>query len=81
MTAYRETNKDELKEKKKQYYDEHREQILSHKKEYTRTNREKINEKHREKILCCCGCWTTYGHKSDHERSLKHNKYISNLKI
>ena len=40
--AYRETHKDELKEKKKQYYDEHREQILSHKKEYTRTNREKI---------------------------------------
>ena len=81
MTAYRETNKDELKQKKKQYYDEHREQILIQKKTYSKINSGTINEKHREKILCCCGCWTTYGHKLRHERSLKHQNYISKLKI
>ncbi len=49
-------------------------------KEYYEDNKHTILPKHniykKQKILCCCGTFTTFGHKTRHEKTLRHLKHF-----
>ena len=74
-----ELHKDELSEKHKIYYDEHKEQIIEKNKKYRETNKEKILEKAKEKYDCLCGSTLCKGAKTKHEKSKKHQNYLSTI--
>ena len=59
---YRETNKELIREKKKQSYEHNKEDISSYR---------------REKITCECGCVVTGGHLPRHKRSAKRQKLMT----
>jgi len=63
---YREANKELISEKQKEWYQK---------------NKNKIAEQHKETFTCDCGSISTIGNKSRHERSLKHQNYLSSLKV
>ena len=48
-------------------------------KEYQIVNRNLIHAKHKEKFTCQCGGKFTYCHKSEHNKSKKHQKYLESL--
>jgi hypothetical protein len=75
---YRETHKDELKIKQKEYYETHKDEIKVYKKKWGKS--EKRKEKRKETYTCECGSISTIDHKSRHECSQKHIKYINSLK-
>lgn len=72
---YYETFKEEILEKAKKYYEANKEK----KKEYREANKEKISEQRKEKYTCGCGSTLRKDGKADHERTLKHKKYLENL--
>ena len=80
-------NKDEVKEKNKEYYDTNRTKILEQKIIYERNNREQIIQKHKEyyiqnkekikerksqPFLCECGCTIQCYEKARHKRTKKY---------
>jgi hypothetical protein len=85
---WQEENKDRLKQKNTEYYQEHRQEILARVKEYAEThceerkqytkqyrhqNKEKIQAHKSEAHLCTiCGSTYTNCHKARHERTKKH---------
>jgi hypothetical protein len=44
-------------------------------------NKEQILKKNKKKIECNCGSIICKGGKAIHERSLKHQDYLSSLKV
>ena len=58
----------------KQYYEANREQIAEYFKQYREANREQINQK----FDCPCGGKYTKSNKSQHEKSKKHQAFLSN---
>jgi len=72
IKEYREEHKEILAEKAKEYYQEHKEVIAEKAKEYRQNHKEKINKK----CNCECGGYYSHKHKSTHEKSNKHQKYI-----
>ena len=50
-------------------------------KEYYKDYKNTINEKANKKNTCSCGGNFTYAHKSQHEKTKKHQDYINNSKI
>jgi len=75
MKEYREEHKEILAEKAKEYYQEHKEVIAEKAKEYRKNNKEEINKK----CNCECGGYYSHKHKSTHEKSNKHQKYIQSF--
>jgi hypothetical protein len=75
---WREANREKLKQYQKQYHQANKEQILHQKKQYYEDNREKITQRMKEKLTCECGGVHSRMHKARHERSKKHQEYISN---
>ena len=71
-------HKEEIKDKKKEYYQLNKEEIKKTKKEHYQLNKEEINEKKREKISCECGSTITKSGLSSHKLTKKHLKYIEN---
>jgi len=69
---YKILNKEKIKERTKQYYQENKEYI----KQYYQENKNKLNEKYC--CLICKGSYT-YGHISKHEQTNKHKNYLLNL--
>jgi hypothetical protein len=65
------------KEKRKQYHIDNREQILERQKQYRIHNREQILEQKRTKIECECGSLIRRADILRHNRSQKHQNYIS----
>lgn len=63
---------EEHKQEKKEYYQEHKEVIAEKAKEYRQNHKEEINKK----CNCECGGYYSHKHKSTHEKSNKHLKYI-----
>jgi hypothetical protein len=80
-TNYRNENKEEIKGKRKIHYEVNKEILLEKATNYRESNKEIINEKAREKITCNCGSIYNKGDKARHERSLKHQNYLSSLKV
>ena len=48
-------------------------------KQYREANKVQITEKRKEKYTCACGSSSTIHHKSDHEKTNKHKKYLASL--
>ena len=75
---YREKNKDYYTEYKKEYYSENKDQIKESNKQYREQNKDKIKEQKNKKFECECGGRYTHANKSQHEKTKKHQDYISN---
>ena len=67
-------NKDQVQQYAKEYYQANKEHKLKQCTQWRETNIERLTEK----ILCVCGGKHQYRTKAEHERSAKHQKYISN---
>ena len=72
--AYRENNKDKIKEYGKEYYENNKDYY----KEYYQDNKNKITEFKNEKFECECGGKYTYSNKLQHFKTNKHIKYYKN---
>jgi hypothetical protein len=70
--GYYEENKQEILEYNKIYKEENKEEILEYNKKYREVNKEQITEP----VTCCCGSIITKQHKSRHELTKKHIKFI-----
>jgi len=75
-------NKDKILERQKKYYEENKDKLLEQHREYWGTyyeaNKEKINEQKKEKYTCICGSLLSKSSKSHHEKSVKHQNFLSN---
>jgi len=78
---YYEDHKEEILEKMKEHYEDHKEKILEKMKIYRNKHKEEFAEKRKETFTCNCGSISTIGNKARHERSLKHQNYLSSLKV
>jgi hypothetical protein len=91
---YYETHKIEIAETRKIHYDEYKEEILKKNKEYRdkhkeeiiikdkiryHKNKEQINEKKKETYECPCGSICRKSDKNRHNRSKKHQKYLTTI--
>jgi len=89
---YREEHKEEIAERKKIYYDEHKEEIAEKGKIYCNKHKEEIIEKNKikyqknkklilekmkETFTCNCGSTLRIRAKVRHEKSKKHQNYLS----
>jgi len=74
-----ENNKEEIKKNQRDYHLKNKEEINQKRRETYENNKEEINQKRREKITCICGSIICKVKKSRHEKSLKHQEYLSYL--
>ena len=72
-------NYDMYKRNNNKNYRTNREERLEKAKQYRQKNKDRISEKQKEKITCECGKTYTKHHKTRHNRSNKHQKYIQSL--
>ena len=75
---YRQDNKEKIAQYKKQYREANKKKIALRDKQYYEANKEKIAQRQKEKINCECGEVYTRVCKARHERTKKHQEYISN---
>jgi hypothetical protein len=83
---YYETHKEKIdeyqKEYQKEYRETHKEYYKEHSKEYYETHKEELHNKKNTKMVCdVCGVEHSYGNKSRHLKSKKHQDYIINKTI
>ena len=67
-----EVNKERINEKNKQWYEANKEHISEQKKQYRQVNKDRINEK----VNCECSGKYTMRHKSQHMKTIKHQRYL-----
>ena len=79
IKEYLEANKEQISQRKKEYHEKNKEQINQKVKEWNQKNKEKIQKRKSQKIQCDCGMTYTYGHKSRHMKSNKHQAYLSSI--
>jgi hypothetical protein len=79
--AWYEANKEEIQKKRKQYRETCKEDILQKNKEYYEANKQTILEKMRETIHCDCGATVRKSDIRRHERSLKHQTFLTSQQI
>ena len=72
-TKYREDHKEEAKLFSKKHYQRNKEEI----KQYRQDHKEELQSISRVKYNCLCGGKYTTSHKALHERTKKHQKYIT----
>jgi len=77
---YRENNAEKIRECNKEYRENNTEKIRECNKEYRENNTEKIKEWVKTKCNCECGGRYTNAHKSQHFKSIKHQKYLNENK-
>ena len=75
MKQYRKDNIDTISESKKQYYEKNKLKINERHQQYYEKNKSKLNQH----IDCICGGKYTHQHKLEHEKTKKHQQFISNL--
>jgi hypothetical protein len=68
---YREDNKDKIK----QYREDNKDKI----KQYRDDNKDKMKEHKTKKCTCECGSTFTHGNKSQHIKTMKHQKYLNTI--
>jgi hypothetical protein len=73
---YYETNKEKISEQKKEYRINNRETNKEQCKKYYETNKEQILEKDKIKITCECGSIVRKSDLSTHKKSKKHKDFI-----
>jgi hypothetical protein len=69
---YYHEHKEQILEQQKKYYEENKEKILTTVNNYKNNNKEKISEKKKEKITCECGCILRKDCLKKHQKSQKH---------
>jgi hypothetical protein len=74
---YYEEHIEELKEYKKEYYENNKDDIKEKIKEYRKNNKEKIKEYKLQKFNCECGSVINIDDKARHFKTKIHIKYIS----
>jgi len=74
---YQQDHKDKLKEYNKKYYQDNKDDKKEYTRKYQQDNKERINEKHN----CNCGGKYSTISKSQHERTKRHQKYITENKL
>jgi len=70
---YYEEHKNEHKEKMKEYYEENKEEYKEIRKIYYQEHKDEIKEKRKEIIKCECGSEITKSNLSNHRKTKKHN--------
>jgi predicted RNA-binding protein YlxR (DUF448 family) len=75
---YYENNKEKINEQQKEYYEKNKQTKLKYRKDHYENNKERIKEKYKEEITCECGSIYCRYNKSQHERSIKHQKFLQN---
>ena len=73
--AYRDTNKETIAIKSKEYRNNNKEKP----KDYLKKNKEKIKDRKSKKYMCDCGSTLTHGHRARHLNSKNHKEYLLNL--
>lgn len=83
---YMEENREQLREKSKQYNSEHREECRKYNKKYREENedyhkrrKKEWRERTKEKINCECGGYYYTTEKNKHVKTQKHLKYLEEL--
>lgn len=79
MKKYRENNKESIKIQQKKYREDNKEAIKIKKKKYQEDNKEAINKRKSFKVICDCGSIFRKDGKAEHERTIKHKKYLDTL--
>ncbi len=69
---YKIENKEHIATKNKEWYEANKDSVLQQKKEYRIENNEKLTQK----TNCLCGGLYQYKHKSDHEKTKRHQAYL-----
>ena len=77
---YNEINREELQAWQRQYHHENKEKIKEYKTKYYQDNKEKINQKQKEKIICQCGCEVSKKTLLRHQRTTKHLQLLNSSK-
>ena len=77
---YYEEHKNEIIEQTKKYAEENKDKIKKYKYDWYQKNKEKILEKQNELFICECGSEIKSASKIDHNKSIKHKKYIEDNK-
>ena len=77
---YYEKNKEEINQKLKVYREKNKEKIAQRKKDYHEKNKENISEKKKVKYTCECGSYIRKAEIRPHERTKKHQAFISQSK-
>jgi len=70
---YYEQHRDEITEYKKQWYEQNKDEHSEKMKHYYEQHRGEINEKYRQKVTCECGCVVNKSSLSVHLKSPKHH--------
>ena len=91
---YHKDNKETIKQRKKQYREDHKEEQKQYQKEYRKANKEALKQKSKQyneankeankqkksaKQVCPCGSTYSQSDKSRHEKTKKHQAYLSTL--
>jgi hypothetical protein len=74
-----ENNKEEILQKNKKYRDEHKEEIIIKARIKYHKNKEELSEKKKETYECPCGSVCRKSDKARHEKSKKHQDYLSTI--
>lgn len=81
---YRDNNKDKIKEQRKIYIDNNKDKVKEQSKKWSDNNKDKVklyNSNINKHIKCVCECGGKYTnkHKSTHEKTQKHIKFIQDF--
>ena len=83
LIAGRKRNDEDVVKEKQEYDKKYRVENAEHKRErdrlYRENNLERINALKKEKTKCLCGGSYTRCHKTEHERSQKHQNYLKSI--
>ncbi len=77
---YRKEHSEKLNLQGKQYYQEHKEEVLQFQEKYRGKQRQKMRDRDNEKHVCGCGTTNSHRHKSRHEKSKKHQAWLKEEK-
>ena len=75
IKQYRDDNKDKIK----QYHEDNKDKIKENLKKYYDDNKDQINANKSKKCTCECGSPFTIGNKSQHIKTMKHQKYLNTI--
>jgi hypothetical protein len=80
-TQYRNNNKTIIAEAQHEYYINNKDNLLNYQHQYQINNKTKISERKARTYICECGKSLTISHKSGHNKTINHQKYINELII
>jgi hypothetical protein len=75
MALYTKNNKETILKKAKSYRENNKDKVKDCKGKWYLKNKNNVLKKRKECFLCECGISCTFGHKSRHKKTKKHQKY------